>query len=277
MVASLLIAGGDLAGAPPPDDRARQNENQPAHPPKPTPRPIHTTGRIHAVEPGVLYVVADGGEKWKFTIFEKAMIEVSGQTDVRALGVGTPVHFYAYLDRRHTARDELKEATIFSPGPDSRPTVQPQEEPQLSTEPDENAERLSRPGTLADLVEPREKSPEKKSVKNKDEKTTDEFKRHFVAGNIRSLRKNYMIVSVGESIAVRVRLAKEAAVKIVGDDYQMARVGDEIEIEGYYVYSGRGNAHQVKISLNLEEDDQGIPIRDGRRGTSVTKKSRSEK
>lgn len=121
---SQILALPLLLVAPLSAQDPRQEQQQ-----RPTWTTIKESGLVHSVDRGLVRMVSHKGERWQIKVTGSTKVTLHGEVGPEALRVGTPVRFYADLDRRGNARDKIEQLTIFSPTADFMPMAELQQDP----------------------------------------------------------------------------------------------------------------------------------------------------
>jgi len=249
----------------------------PQKPKRQTSTTIKEAGRVHSVDRGLIRMISHKGERWEVKVTATTKIKLLGSVGPSALRIGTPVRFYAKLDRRGAGHERLEELAIFSIDENYVPLAELQQEENELPLGGINLDSAGEGGMgKAEETEPalEKTARESKSTQKKTPRVNPSHKSYFVVGVIRRIQRDRLTVDVGQGRSVTVRVAKTAKVHLDSKDYSLARAGAPINIVARYYYKpGQATASEVTILFN----DKAASSPKGRRGSSRQAAKVSEK
>jgi hypothetical protein len=214
----LLILGPSLALAQ--EDRPKEN--------------LRAVGTIRGVFNGGFQLATDTNEQWKVKLPDKASeVSFSGTADHSFLKPGMYVKFSAVMNHKGVVQGPITSLTVFTP----------LEDKDIGWWPEKAAG--GGPSPLEGLFS--QKEVKKEEPKGKGKKIEDEA--YYVGGTLKSLKAGRMSVQSGGK-EIKCVLAEDAKIKVATSDLSFAKLGDKVEVEGWYYANAKGGlwANQVSVT-----------------------------
>jgi hypothetical protein len=250
MVSRALLAACILLGLLVPVEGQGIGRGRTARPPKvlkPETEPFVAEGTVRAIMPGRIQMLSDSGQNWTVAVDPKAVVHVTGTAEPDFLRPGLFIRFKAEIDQRGTAKEKLRELTIFRPSREDLPGIRPEGEGGAGDKPAEGERRF---GALP--PEGRRKRPSERT-RGAARGSIPTSGVYSVAGRITSSRNGTLTVSAGRA-AVRVELAEDAKIDVDTADYSLAKQGDRISVTKGKMFAGRiGLAQAQELTIKLSE------------------------
>jgi hypothetical protein len=192
---------------------------------------LNVKGKVMEVGPQVIVVQAESGEKWFAGIDRKRTedgvtyngvpepkIEVTGIETAAALRVGMYVRFEADVERKSTIKGNVSELTVIGRGGDDVYGLHP-----VGAAPGE---------------EPKGRDTE----------------RMLVVGKLTAASRSGITVSFQNGKSIKAKLAPDAVVNVASNDIELARPGDEVELQGQYLKAPRVFATAVHVTRGSKNE-----------------------
>ncbi|MFV1966573.1 MAG: hypothetical protein ACC628_14200 [Pirellulaceae bacterium] len=195
---------------------------------------ISSAGKIKAIGGGVMHVENVGGDEWLVRVeAEPQNIILTGSALPTFLRPGMFVQFKGLFTKRGIAQERITQLKVFSPQKSTKLGAVVQ-----SAGPDTAKNNLG-----AFLVQAPKEEPDPEAVQTNWYSVTGVIKGH-------KLRK--MTVNVGRS-DLKIELAENAEIVLNINDYRIARVGDEVEFEGWNYPGQKQLVHATRLSIRADK------------------------
>jgi hypothetical protein len=195
---------------------------------------ISSAGTIKALAPGVMHVENVGGDEWLLRVEASPQdVILTGSALPGFLRPGMFVQFKGLFTNRGVAQEALQQVKIFSPKKTTKLGAEKD-----AAGPDTKANNFSAFIT---------KAPEEET-----EPEAKETSWYNVTGVIKKNKVRNLTVSVGRS-DLKVELAEDAEILLNINDYRLARVGDEVEFEGWHYPGQKKFVHATRLSIKGEK------------------------
>ncbi|MGA2259163.1 MAG: hypothetical protein ABSG53_31205 [Thermoguttaceae bacterium] len=228
--------------------------------------PVQVAGAIIQLGPGKIAVKAANGQNWILNLRGNTKVKITGSAEPEMLTPGTCVRFTASIDKRSCkGQEKIDQITIFTQTPGvaertlgvERASALPQgnEEgnaagppgsPPLAGGPGANAGKAHGPAPAdAEIAEEGAANP--KATKRRGpgakgpDKSVPDVAAYDVCAEVVSFRGGRLIVSVQNRFfkpKITVELAADAKIGLDLGNLSIAKPGDKISAEGYYITPG---------------------------------------
>jgi hypothetical protein len=187
---------------------------------------MRVDGTLQGMQGNLLQLVTEGGDQWVVKVEaqpENITYQASAQPDW--LQPGMYVQFHATFDQRGRATAPVSQLTVFTPNADTPLGAFP--ESGLNTGTNE---------LFADTKPTQETKPKK----------PPEVVPLNVAGRLTGLERGKIRVAAS-NVTLEADLADDATIAVELNNYSLARMGDKISVNGWYVQKGHGLATVVLV------------------------------
>jgi hypothetical protein len=184
-------------------------------------------GVLQGAQQGLLQVVSDGGEPWLIKVEARPdAILYQAAADPGWLQPGMYVQFKGTFNKHGKSTAPLTEVTVFTPN----------ETTSLGAFPDRGAEaagdQLFAETRPEPKVKPKPVQPETLSLN--------------IAGRVAGVEQGKIRVAAGDAV-VEAELDEKTAVSVDLNNIVLARPGDKISVNGWYVQKGQGLANRLLV------------------------------
>ncbi len=219
-------------------------------------QPLRVSGKVHAVGPRGLQMVADDGTPWVVQPPEnmEAMI-YDGTASVQWLQRGMFVRFSANLNQQLVAQQPVSAITVITVRPGIEPGVFPEGAAVAGSDEEDEAGKEAKKG--------------RKSRKS----GQDMIVPCLVIGRVYGLKDGELsVAAVGRNV-VKAKLAEDTAVNVQMNDFRMARQGDKIELTGLFSPDQPGRAVARSLTISAANPLGAVPQAGGRRNAKNEKEA----
>ncbi len=193
-------------------------------------QPVRVSGKVHAVGPRGLQIVADNGTPWVVQPPDNVeAINFAGTASSDWLQRGMFVRFSTTLNKELEAQQPIRDLTVI--------TVRPGVEPGVFQEGEAVAGGGNEGGT------------EEKGRASR-RKAQDKIAPCLVIGRLYALKDGVISVATVGRHLVQASLAEDAAISVQMNDFRVARQGDKVDFTGmvYPEQPGRRKARSITIT-----------------------------
>lgn len=218
-------------------------------------QPVRVSGKVHAVGPRGLQIVADNGTAWVVQPPDKVeAINFTGTASVDWLQRGMFVRFSTTLNKELEAQEPIRELTVI--------TIRPGVEPGVFQEGEAVAGDGNEGGTEEKGRDSRRKAQNKVVP-------------CLVIGRLYAAKNGVITVAtVGRNI-VKASLAVDVAISVQMNDFRVARQGDKVDFSGLIFPEQPGRAKARSITITAAKPLGSAQTNDGREKDA--KKTKAEK
>jgi hypothetical protein len=194
------------------------------------PTVVKVSGKIHAVGPRGLQIVADNGTPWIVQPPDKLeAITFTGSASVDWLQRGMFVRFASTLNKEFIAQEPVSELSVITIRPGVEPGIFPEGEAVAANNAQGNSREKGRAArrNAQDVVVP-----------------------CLVIGQLYSLKDGELTVATVRRTMAKAKLADDLTINVQMNDFRAARQGDKVEFSGF-VYPeqpGRAKARSITIT-----------------------------
>lgn len=195
-------------------------------PPAAAQQPLSFDGTLQGLQPGVLLVVNEGGEQWLVKAParpENIIYQASAHPSW--LQPGMYVQFKGTFDQRGQAVKPVAQLTVITPKADTR----------IGAFPDASI-GAGAPDLFGDP------KPAASNPKPRQPTTVD----LNVTGRLAGFENGKMRVAAGNAV-VEAQLTDDASISVELSNYALARVGDKVSVNGWYLQKGQGYATRLLV------------------------------
>jgi hypothetical protein len=190
---------------------------------------VRVAGKVHAVGPRGLQVVADNGTPWMVTPPDKLEgINFTGKASLDWLQRGMFVRFSAPLNQELEAQEPVSELAVITIRPGLEPGVFPEA------------------GAIGGEEEQGEPQKRKRGSRRK---TQDMIVPCVVIGQLYSLKDRQITVATVRRMMAKVELAADLTIDVQMNDFRFASPGDKIEVSGLVFPERPGQMKAQTISI----------------------------
>jgi hypothetical protein len=187
---------------------------------------LNLEGALQGLQPGLMQVVSEGGEPWLVKIEARGENVSYVATAHRSwLQPGMYVQLKGTFDRRGKAVAPLSQLTVFTP----------QANTQLGAVPEGGAS-----GSANELF------GEAKPQGRPKPKAQPDTYNLAVVGRVAGLDDARIRVAAGAAV-VEAELADQAVISVEMNNYALARPGDKVSVNGWYLQKGQGIANRLLV------------------------------
>jgi hypothetical protein len=199
-----------------------QNKERPGVPER---QNLSLDGVLQGIQQGLLQVVSDGGEPWLIKVEARPdAVIYQASADAGWLQPGMYVQFEGTFNKHGKSTAPISQLTVFTPN-ESTP---------IGAFPDraEAAGGELFADTRPEPPKARPKQPETLSLK--------------VAGRVAGVEQRKIRVAAGDAV-VEAELAEKADIAVDLNNIVLARPGDKVSVNGWYVQKGQGWANRLLV------------------------------
>jgi hypothetical protein len=180
-------------------------------------------GVLQGMQGGLLQVVSDGGEPWLVKVEAKAEnITYQASAEPGWLRPGMYVQLEGRFDKRGKATAPVSQMTVFTPNQETR----------LGAYPEEGLKATSDLFGDAKPETPSKRQPEAVSLK--------------VAGRLAGVDGGKMRIAAGNAV-LEAELAEKPTLLVELNNYALARPGDKVSVNGWYLQQGQAWANRLLV------------------------------
>lgn len=195
-------------------------QKPPQGPPKQT---MSMDGVLQGVQAGLLQVVSDGGEPWLVKVEAKPEnITYQASADPSWLQAGMYVQFQGRFDHRGKAIAPVSQITVITPKADTR----------LGAFPDGSLDASGELFGEAKVETSSKPQPETYAL--------------TVAGRLAGVENGKIRVAAGNAV-LDAELADKPTILVELGNYALARRGDKVSVNGWYLQKGQGWANRLLV------------------------------
>jgi hypothetical protein len=194
------------------------------------PTVVKVSGKVHAVGPRGLQIVADNGTPWIVQPPDKIeAINFTGSASVDWLQRGMFVRFASPLNKEFVAQEPISELSVITIRPGVEPGIFPEGEAVAANNAQGNTREKGRASRrkAQDVVVP-----------------------CLVIGQLYSVKDGELTVATVRRTMAKAKLADDLTINVQMNDFRVARQGDKVDFSGF-VYPeqpGRAKARSITIT-----------------------------
>ena len=190
---------------------------------------VRVAGKVHAVGPRGLQVVADNGTPWMVTPPDKIEgINFTGKASLDWLQRGMFVRFSAPLNQELEAQQPISELAVITIRPGLEPGVFPE---------------------ARGIGGEEEQGEPQKRKRGAGRKSQEMIVPCVVIGQLYSLKDRQITVATARRMMAKAELAENLTIDVQMNDFRFARPGDKIEVSGFVFPERPGQTKAQTISI----------------------------